>query len=501
MAYSPSPHTAIAGKSTQFSRLSGSPPVRLPLSKRDKKRLNMADKLTEISNNFAANRDAIYRQQLQAYQADINFIQAANPYDNKPLDDPADDPLEEAVGSAGASTQGSLRQFQQVLSNGGGRIEPTFKTGKYASKYVQEINNAMEQRDVDLTTLAYQHNFRINQIQKEHEYQVAVAHQEHQLQLETLRQRLIFNVNRKKADLQREKERLDIADTSALLHHPSQFTINNTASPGGPQSNRKTRHTRHRLEMEDLDPTGGNNKRKRKALNDAENGSPTPAGRDVEPTFKEANAKLEAHQYTAPLYSIERLFTEKDFNNHLQQACYDVIDNLKRRKLNADSSTNPGPFMPTTADVSDLEDEVEPNFGADGAVDDVLLTAPEMGRTVTNTSYHATRSTRVLNINNGLAAGESLGELAGRHAGATLIGTYQKDKKKEDDYNRAPALTDVEAEADLAWMKTLMAEEDEGKTVNTKLLDDLLEEREDHVGTGRTESSPQAGSAVEVKEA
>jgi hypothetical protein len=157
--------------------------------------------------------------------------------------------------------------------------------------------------------------------------------------------------------------------------------------------------------------------------------------------------------------------------------------------------------MPTTADVSDLEDEVEPNFGADGTADDALLTAPEMGRTITNTSYHATRSTRVLNINNGLAAGESLGELAGRHAGATLIGTYQKDKKKEDDYNRAPALTDVEAEADLAWMKTLMAEEDEGKTVNTKLLDDLLEEREDHVGTGRTESSPQAGSAVEVKEA
>ena len=114
----------------------------------------MADKLTEISNNFAANRDAIYRQQLQAYQADINFIQSASPYDNKPLDDPADDPLEEAIGSAAASTQGSLRHSQQVFSNGGGRIEPTFKTGKYASKYVQEINNAMEQRDVDLTTLA-----------------------------------------------------------------------------------------------------------------------------------------------------------------------------------------------------------------------------------------------------------------------------------------------------------------------------------------------------------
>lgn len=308
-------------------------------------------------------------------------------------------------------------------------------------------------------------------------------------------------MNRKKADLQREKERLDIADTNALLYHPSQFTINNTASPGGPQSNRKTRHTRHRLEVEDLDAAGGNNKRKRKAPTDAENGSPTPAGRDVEPSFQEANAKLEAHQYAAPLYSIDRLFTEKDFNSHLQQASYDVIEAFKRRKLNADSQANPASLIPITADVSDLEDEVEPNFGLDGAADDALLTAPEMGRTMTNTSYHATRSTRVLNISNGLAAGDSLGDLAGRHTGAALIGTYQKDKKKDDEYNRATALTDLEAEADLAWMKSLMAEEDEGKTVNTKLLDDMLEEREDHVGTGRAESSPQAGIAIEVEEA
>ena len=135
MAYSPSPHTAIAGISTQIIRHSGSPPLRLPLSKRDKKRLNMADRLTEISNNFAANRDALYRQQLQTYQADINFIQSANPYENKLLEDPTQD------------------QLDGVL-NGGARIEPPFKTGRYSAKFVQEINDAMEKRDVDLTTLA-----------------------------------------------------------------------------------------------------------------------------------------------------------------------------------------------------------------------------------------------------------------------------------------------------------------------------------------------------------
>ena len=256
------------------------------------------------------------------------------------------------------------------------------------------------------------------------------------------------------------------------------------------------------MEIEDLDAAGGN-KRKRKGPVDAENGSPTPGGRDLEPTsvFKEANTKLEAHQYAAPLYTIDCLFTEKELNGHLQQASYDVIETFKRRKLNGDSQDNPTSLIPTNADVSDLEDEVEANFGTDGAADDALLTAPEMGRTITNTSYHATRSTRVLTISNGLAAGESLGDLAGRHAGAQLIGTYQKEKRKDDEYNRAPPLTDLEADADLAWMKSLIADEDEGKTVNTKLLDDVVEEREDHVGTGRRESSPQAEIAVEVDEA
>ena len=83
MAYSPSPQTVVAGSSTHLNRISPSPSTQLPLSKRDKKRLNMADRLTEISNNFTANRDTFYRQQLQAYQADINYIQQANPYSNK----------------------------------------------------------------------------------------------------------------------------------------------------------------------------------------------------------------------------------------------------------------------------------------------------------------------------------------------------------------------------------------------------------------------------------
>ncbi|KAK0514265.1 hypothetical protein JMJ35_002882 [Cladonia borealis] len=501
MAYSPSPQTVVAGSSTQLNRISASPTTQFPLSKRDKKRLNMADRLTEISNNFTANRDTFYRQQLQAYQADINYIQQANPYSNKALEYPTDDPSEEAAGSAAASTQGSLRTTQQTHQNSIGRTELPFKTGRHTAQFVQNINDAMEKRDVDLTTLVYRHNFRIDELQKDNEYQVAVAHEEHQRLLEVVRQRLIQGVNQKKAFLLKEKEKLDTADSNTLLFRPDQFTINNTASPGGPQSNRKTRHTRHRLDAEDMDTTTGN-KRKRKGPADGENGSPTPAGRDVEAinVLKEANVKLEAHRHHAPLYSIDRLFSEKELNGNLQQASYYVIENMKRRKLNADAQNNLLSLVPTNADGTDNEDEggAEANFGNDVAMDDALLTAPEMGRSITNTSYHATRSTRVQNLSNGISAGDSLGELAGRHSGVALIGVYQKEKKREDEYNRAPGLSDQEAETELALMKALMAEEDEGKTVNTKLLDDVVEYVADYVGPGGTQSSHPNGYAVEV---
>ena len=318
-----------------------------------------------------------------------------------------------------------------------------------------------------------------------------------------MRQRLIQGVNQKKAFLLKEKEKLDIADSNALLFRPDQFTINNTASPGGPQSNRKTRHTRHRLDAEDMDTTSGN-KRKRKGLPDGDNGSPTPAGRDVEAinVLKEANVKLEAHRHHAPLYSIDRLFSEKELNGNLQQASYYVIENMKRRKLNADAQNNLLSLVPTNADGTDNEDDggAETNFGNDVVMDDALLTAPEMGRSITNTSYHATRSTRVQNLSNGISAGDSLGELAGRHAGVALIGVYQKEKKREDEYNRAPGLSDQEAETELALMKALMAEEDEGKTVNAKLLDDVVEYVADYVGPGGAQSTHQNGYAVEVAE-
>lgn len=113
----------------------------------------MQNRLAEISSSFAENRDHLYRKQLQALQADMNYIQAARLYDNVPLDEIGDEGLEETNTSAAASTADSLRNPQQAYLTGHTRLEVPHKTGPQTAKFIQEINDAMEQRDADLTTV------------------------------------------------------------------------------------------------------------------------------------------------------------------------------------------------------------------------------------------------------------------------------------------------------------------------------------------------------------
>ena len=114
----------------------------------------MEQRLAEIGQNFAERRDFHYRQQLQSYQADMNYIQMANLYDNKPLDVYGHDIIDEGTASTAASVNGSLRSTQQAPMNGNSRLERPLKIGSYASRFQKEIGDAMEQRDADLTTLA-----------------------------------------------------------------------------------------------------------------------------------------------------------------------------------------------------------------------------------------------------------------------------------------------------------------------------------------------------------
>jgi len=156
-------------------------------------------------------------------------------------------------------------------------------------------------------------------LDRSHNYKIQVAQREHYELASTIRQRLINSVTKKRDRLLREKEQMDIADSNSMFLHPSNFSLNVPASPGGIHSNRKTRHTRHRLGdvAEDLANERG---RKRKAPADDEgNESPVPTFRSLgndtyggNSPYHDQRAKTLYAQQEAPAYSIERIFTEKE---------------------------------------------------------------------------------------------------------------------------------------------------------------------------------------------
>lgn len=113
----------------------------------------MAERLAQISLDFAENRDVLYRKKHQEYQADLNFIQQADLYNDKALEEPEYDGPDDAAESVAASTHDSARDLQQAQLNGNYKVDIP-RTGRHSLEFVQEINDAMEQRDADLTTVA-----------------------------------------------------------------------------------------------------------------------------------------------------------------------------------------------------------------------------------------------------------------------------------------------------------------------------------------------------------
>ena len=191
----------------------------------------------------------------------------------------------------------------------------------------------------------------------------------------------------------REKEHLDIADTNTLLLHPSQFSITNPSSPGGGQNSRKTRYTRHRIDAEELNngfAPDGLIKRKRKALDD-DPGSPNRDG--ISTPAERAKAKIHEHQ-TAPLYSVNTLFTDKEltFQTHQAHIATRHFFSISQKEGNVNGTSKRGRDSEAENSTGSAEDS--------GQEDDGTLEAPEMDRTASQT-FHVTRSTR----NTGAMAG------------------------------------------------------------------------------------------------
>lgn len=114
-----------------------------PVSKKDKRRNLITDRFSEIISSFNQNRDQHYRAQLQAVQVDMNLIMRADPYARAPLDDTGDEIAEEI----NLLTGGSVPTVPSAQGDYAALV------GKTYAKFVEDVNNAMEERDMSLTIL------------------------------------------------------------------------------------------------------------------------------------------------------------------------------------------------------------------------------------------------------------------------------------------------------------------------------------------------------------
>ncbi|TVY68711.1 hypothetical protein LSUE1_G007548, partial [Lachnellula suecica] len=377
MAMSPSPqlspvmgnnnHRAVAERHHTAS------PPQQQLSKRDKKRTLLADRLAEITSQFSANRDVHYREQLQALQIDMNLIMEADAHAKLPIpSDPLD--TDELV----------LENIRKTMMKSIGPTAPP-RAGKVYMDFAREVNDAMEERDAALTTHDRDFKVKLSELKAEHAYRLKLAASEHKALSTTLRDRLINSVTNKKNRLSRDKETMEIGESNALLLHPSQFGIANPASPGGIHGKRATRHRR---EAEDLPAFGESSKRKRKAESDE---SPAPARSRMEngsstPLWFAEKQTLTAQQIDSPLYSIDKLFTEKELSMTYNVAALAAHSHMQRQPPFSDETDSPP--------NGKSESSSEQGGGATLDADPDDADSPPGGASMERQYSHATRSTR-----------------------------------------------------------------------------------------------------------
>ena len=277
----------------------------------------------------------------------------------------------------------------------------------------------------------------------------------------TLRERLTQQLTSKRQRLLKEKEQLDIADTNALLLHPSQFTITNPATPAG-QPSRKTRTTR-RGEQDDLNGFHDvGNKRKRKLVIDDDTGSPsrngtsTPAGR--------RGADALAHQ-TAPLYSISTLFTEKELNFQSHQA------QVAARHFFA-TSHKEGETNGRSRRRKDDGDAKSASSDNDSGEDEDDLEAPGMERTASQQIVHATRSTRNIGVLSGLNILSEMAEKASTRPALPYATLHTHQAKSGTFLPQASRLLDSEIEEDLT--KIIQIESQSTDQLDKKAVEEAL---------------------------
>lgn len=206
-----------------------------------------------------------------------------------------------------------------------------------------------------------------------HAYKVETARREHRALTNTLRDRLINTLTNKKNRLNREKEVLEINDSNALLLNPNQFSLTNPGSPGGAHGKRATRL---RKDAEELSMFPDGKKRKRNTGEDESSSAQSKRGLDpnsTTPLWQSEKARTAAKQ-NGPIYTIDKLFTDKELSLHYNTAALAAHRFILRNKANG---------------TAVLPEDSDSNNGDEGDSESVP-SAPAMERNAS----HATRSTR-----------------------------------------------------------------------------------------------------------
>ena len=139
----------------------------------------------------------------------------------------------------------------------------------------------------------------------------------------------------------------------------------------------------------ETDETVAEPKRKRKAGPfDDEDGTPIPHARDIPSTYTDHRSRLMHSQFEAPLYSIDRLFTEKELGMNLSRAHFNTRQHFESLKAQGKGANLVHQDHEATAALAALEAGDMDSDAPAGTASPHVLTAG---------TYHATRSTQRAN--------------------------------------------------------------------------------------------------------
>lgn len=421
---------AAHGKVDRRSNVSPAPTQ----SKKEKKRQQLVERLQSLSEQFDTNRDREYREMLSKIQLDTALVMQVDPYAAQPL--AAIDKSQSMSDSISPQLRGAT-----ILEMAG----PKFQ------EWVNTIEDLVERRDFELTRHKDEYDMKSNEHRNVYIYKSEVAKREHKALSQTLRDRLINTINSKRARLTKEKEAFEISDASALLLHPNQFSITNPSSPGGTHTKRATR-------LRQTADEADTRKRKRNGGGD-DDGSPAPQRRTADNNNTTAmwqNDRLTTRRMTGPIYSIDKLFTDKELTMQYNAAALAAHKYLLTSKSKASGSGVNG--SPDDSDTGENED-------CDQDSSEQGHSAPMMERVPS----HATRSRGGANVPNfidekivGLEAltnFEMPGNLEKMAAAVpklppSFLATYAKAYSNKDG-NTPTTLPPDEVNSDLAVMNIL----------------------------------------------